>query len=110
MTSGRPWFLFPHAGGRHLRRHDSRESLSVCKRTVSLLPEFALPYLRPGVSVTALFLITRLLEGRTLAVAVLPRCPRRALWPFWVRRFRRQAEALAAALAAQITSHPQQIL
>src|ERR1017187_2417043 len=37
-----------------------------CQRTVSLLPEFALPYLRFGVSVVALFLIARLLEGRTL--------------------------------------------
>jgi Domain of unknown function (DUF6431) len=28
-----------------------------CKRTVSLLPDFALPYLRLGISVIALFLI-----------------------------------------------------
>ena len=34
---------------------------SVC-RTVSLLPEFALPYLRFGVAVIALFLIARLLS------------------------------------------------
>src|SRR5580704_6751066 len=37
-----------------------------CRRTVSLLPEFALPYLRSSVSVIALFLIARLLHGQTL--------------------------------------------
>jgi len=42
-----------------------------CRRTVSLLPEFALPYLRFSVSVIALFLIARLLEGRTLVAAGL---------------------------------------
>jgi hypothetical protein len=41
----------------------------LCKRTVSLLPEFALPYLRFGISVIAVFLIARLLEGRTLVAA-----------------------------------------
>ena len=40
-----------------------------CKRTVSLLPEFALPYLRFGITVISLFLVARLLEGATLAVA-----------------------------------------
>jgi hypothetical protein len=34
-----------------------------CKRTVSLLPEFALPYLRFSITVIALFLIARLLAG-----------------------------------------------
>jgi hypothetical protein len=33
-----------------------------CKRTVSLLPEFALPYLRSSLTVIALFLIARLLR------------------------------------------------
>ena len=37
-----------------------------CQRTVSLLPEFALPYLRFSLTVIALFLIARLLSGQTL--------------------------------------------
>jgi len=80
-----------------------------CRRTVSLLPEFALPYLRFGVSVLAAFLITRLLEGRTLAAAAgaasQPHMPYQR-GQFWLRRFRRQAEALCAALAAQIAPMP----
>ena len=76
-----------------------------CKRTVSLLPEFALPYLRFGIGVIALFLVARLLLGLTLKAAVA--AARVAAMPyqrgqFWVRRFRRQAENLSAALAALI--------
>src|SRR5437764_9900613 len=37
-----------------------------CQRTVSLLPEFVLPYLRSSLAVIALFLITRLLLAGTL--------------------------------------------
>jgi hypothetical protein len=37
-----------------------------CRRTVSLLPEFVLPYLRSSLSVIALFLIARLLLTQTL--------------------------------------------
>jgi transposase-like protein len=81
----------------------------LCRRTVSLLPEFALPYLRFSVSVVAAFLIARLLEGRTLVAAALaasqPHMPYQR-GQFWVRRFRRQAEALCAALAAKITPVP----
>ena len=40
-----------------------------CKRTVSLLPEFALPYLRFSILVISLFLIARLLNGCTLQAA-----------------------------------------
>jgi hypothetical protein len=80
-----------------------------CKRTVSLLPEFALPYLRFSVSVIALFLLARLREGRTLVAAAVaasqPHMPYQR-GQFWVRRFRRQAEALCAALAAQMTPLP----
>jgi len=80
-----------------------------CRRTVSLLPEFALPYLRFSVSVIALFLMAHLLEGRTLGAAALaaaqPHMPYQR-GQFWVRRFRRQAEALGAALAAKITPMP----
>jgi transposase-like protein len=79
-----------------------------CQRTVSLLPQFALPYFRFSVVVIALFLRARLLEGRTLVaaavVASLPRMPYQR-GQFWVRRFRRQAEALCAALTA-LTAPP----
>lgn len=66
-----------------------------CKRTVSLLPRFALPYLRFGITVIALFLIARLLVGHTLGAAAvaatLPSMPYQR-GQFWVRRFRQQAE------------------
>jgi len=42
-----------------------------CRRAVSLLPEFALPYLRSSVAVIALFLVARLLHAKTLAAAKL---------------------------------------
>jgi len=81
----------------------------LCKRTVSLLPEFALPYLRFAVSVIAVFLIARLLEGRTLVAAAAAASQSHMPYQrgqFWIRRFRRQAEALCAALAAKITPLP----
>jgi hypothetical protein len=75
-----------------------------CGRTVSLLPEFALPYLRFSISVISLFLVARLLEGRTLkgaaAAAAQPDMPYQR-GQFWIRRFRMQAVALCAALAAR---------
>jgi len=70
----------------------------VCKRTVSLLPEFALPYLRFSVTAIALFLVARLLQAKTLAAALPPSAPYQR-GQFWTRRFRAQAEALCAALA-----------
>jgi uncharacterized protein DUF6431 len=74
-----------------------------CKRTVSLLPEFALPYLRFGITVISLFLVARLLGGATLTAAAAKAV--QATMPyqrgqFWIRRFRCQAERLCAALAA----------
>src|SRR6185295_7312441 len=42
----------------------------LCQRTVSLLPDFALPWLRFSLTVISLFLVARLLQGRTLAAAV----------------------------------------
>jgi len=69
-----------------------------CQRTVSLLPEFALPYLRSSVPAIALFLIARLLHAQRLRAAQ-PAGPYQR-GQFWVRRFRRQAETLCAALAA----------
>jgi len=76
-----------------------------CRRTVSLLPEFALPYLRSSVTVIALFLMARLRRGRTLAEALPPASPyQRGQW--WVRRFRGQAESLCAALSALTAPAP----
>ena len=74
-----------------------------CKRTVSLLPEFALPYLRFSVSILSLFLAARLLQGATLAAAAAAAAQVAMPYQrgqFWVRRFQRQAEALGVALAA----------
>jgi hypothetical protein len=71
----------------------------VCRRTVSLLPEFALPYLRSSIAVIALFLVARLLEAKTLA-ASLPTSSPYQRGQFWLRRFRAQAQTLCVALAA----------
>jgi hypothetical protein len=74
----------------------------LCKRTVSLLPEFALPWLRFSVTVISLFLVARLLQGLTLAAAALaasqPAMPYQR-GQFWIRRFLKQAPALGVALA-----------
>ncbi len=72
-----------------------------CKRTVSLLPDFALPWLRFSVSVIALFLAARLLHGLTLVAAA--RAAAQIGMPyqrgqFWIRRFQKQAPALSLAL------------
>ncbi|MBI4893063.1 MAG: hypothetical protein HY821_20740 [Acidobacteria bacterium] len=74
----------------------------LCKRTVSLLPEFALPWLRFSLTVISLFLVARLLQGLTLAAAALAASQTAMPYQrgqFWIRRFRRQAPALAVALA-----------
>jgi transposase-like protein len=73
-----------------------------CQRTVSLLPQFVLPYLRSSLEVIALFLITRLLLAQTLdgAARTAPPPMPYQRGQFWIRRFRAQAEALCAALAA----------
>src|SRR5271169_2853299 len=70
-----------------------------CRRTVSLLPEFALPYLRSSVTVVALFLIARLLQAKTLAASLPPSSPYQR-GQSWLRRFRAHAAALCASLAA----------
>jgi len=62
-----------------------------CRRTVSLLPAFALPYLRSSVAVIAIFLIARLVHAKTLAAALPPAAPYQR-GQFWLRRFRAQAE------------------
>jgi hypothetical protein len=76
----------------------------LCHRTISLLPEFALPYLRFSIPVISAFLIARLLKGCTLkasaAAAAQPDMPYQR-GQFWIRRFRAQATALCAALVAR---------
>ena len=79
-----------------------------CKRTVSLLPEFVLPYLRSSIVVIALFLVARLLHTQTLSAAAraAQACMAYQRGQFWIRRFRNQAEGLCAALAALIRPAP----
>jgi transposase-like protein len=79
-----------------------------CQRTVSLLPEFVLPYLRSSLSVIALFLITRLLLTLTLSHAAQTAQPPMPYQrgQFWIRRFHAQAESLCAALAALVKPAP----
>jgi len=78
----------------------------LCRRTVSLLPDFALPYLRFGLSVIRLFLLARLLKGQSLRKAAdaagQPRMPYQR-GQFWIRRFQKQAAALCVALASLTT-------
>jgi transposase-like protein len=76
-----------------------------CKRTVSLLPSFALPWLRFSIPVIALFLVTRLLQGMTVLAAA--RAAMQSSMPyqrgqFWIRRFQKQAPALSPALASLV--------
>ena len=75
---------------------------NACRRTVSLLPEFILPYLRSSVMVIALFLIARLLGGQTIEAAARSAPPPMPYQrgQFWIRRLRAQAQTLCAALAA----------
>jgi len=81
----------------------------LCKRTVSLLPEFVLPYLRFSIQVIGLFLVSRLLHSRPLGAAAgaafqtnMPYQRGQA----WIRRFNQQATALCAALASLTTVAP----
>src|SRR5881397_964007 len=76
-----------------------------CQRTVSLLPEFVLPYLRSSLTVIALFLIARLLLAQTLNTAARTAPPPMPYQrgQFWIRRFRAQVETLCVALAALTT-------
>src|SRR6202162_5888277 len=73
----------------------------VCRRTVSLLPEFVFPYLRSHLSVISLFLITRVLLTQALNTAARTAPPPMPYQrgQFWIRRFRAQAETLCVALA-----------
>jgi len=79
-----------------------------CKRTVSLLPQFALPFLRFSIPVISLFLIARLLHGSTLQAsaqaAAQPAMPYQR-GQLWCRRFQQQATGLCLALAALTALH-----
>jgi hypothetical protein len=77
-----------------------------CKRTVSLLPEFALPWLRFSVLVIALFLVARLLTGLALTAAAQTAAQTGMPYQrgqFWIRRFQKQAPALSLSLASLAT-------
>lgn len=75
-----------------------------CRRTVSLLPEFALPYLRSSLAVIAWWLMVGLLPAAPPPAPVPPPMPYQR-GQFWLRRFRRQAESLCVALAT-LTAPP----
>ena len=75
-----------------------------CRRTVSLLPEFALPYLRFSITVIALWLLARL---RPLAPGqAAPTSTPYQRGQFWRRRFRACAPALCAALSILVAPAP----
>jgi hypothetical protein len=69
-----------------------------CLRTVSLLPEWALPFMRFSIPVIAGTVKARLMENRAWKVAV-PAAPYQR-GQHWVRRFTKQAGPLSAALTA----------
>jgi len=73
-----------------------------CRRTVSLLPQFILPYLRSSLTIIAPFLVARLLGGQTIEAAARTGPPPMPYQrgQFWIRRLRAQAKTLCAALAA----------
>ncbi len=73
-----------------------------CKRTVSLLPEFALPYLRFSIPVISLFLVARLLRVSRLRPPRGGRATRYALpaRPVLDPPFSKQAPPGCLALAA----------
>ena len=71
-----------------------------CRRTVSLLPECALPYVRFSIRVIAQTLKARLMEKRVWRATAANSTMPYQRGQHWVRRFRKQAEALSAAMAA----------
>ena len=70
-----------------------------CRRTVSLLPEFALPYFRSSVAVIALFLVARLLQAQDAPAALPPHVALSAR-PVLAAPFSPQAEPCALLLPA----------
>ncbi len=82
-----------------------------CRRTISLLPEFALPYIRSTITVLGLFLRARLLEHKTLERSAMDAGDSRIPYQRgqqWARRFCGQAAALSAALTA-LTNPPEAV-
>lgn len=78
-----------------------------CRRTVSLLPEFALPFLRSSLAVIAWWLVAHLLPAApTPTPTPTPPPMPYQRGQFWLRRFRRQAEALCATLATLTAPAP----
>lgn len=69
-----------------------------CLRTVSLLPEWALPFMRFSIPVIAKTVKARLMENWAWNAAA-PGTPYQR-GQHWVRRFAKQAEPISAALAA----------
>lgn len=70
----------------------------VCLRTVSLLPEWALPFMRFSIEEIARTVKARLMEHGEWKVAA-PGAPHQR-GQHWVRRFTQQAEGLSLAMAA----------
>jgi hypothetical protein len=68
-----------------------------CLRTVSLLPEWALPFMRFSIPVIAKTIERRLMEKQSWKMAAPAAPPQRG--QHWLRRFAQQAEPLSAALA-----------
>lgn len=75
-----------------------------CRRTVSLLPEWALPFMRFSLRVIARTVKARLMEKRAWKAAA-PEAPYQR-GQHWVRRFNKQAEPLSAAMAALTEAVP----
>jgi hypothetical protein len=78
---------------------------AACRRTVSLLPEFVLPYLRFTIRTMALFLKARLRERQTLTAAAEAAQSTMSYQrgQQWVDRFRQQAEGLSLSLTGLIS-------
>ncbi len=75
----------------------------LCQRTVSLLPEFVLPYVRFAISLIGRFLEAHLLKSQTLRQAAQQAGQEQMPYQRgqgWVSRFRRQARLLSASLVA----------
>ena len=81
----------------------------LCRRTVSLLPDFLLPYLRFSLPLVGRFLIARLRDGQTLQnsaeSAGLADMPYQR-GQHWIRRFRKQVTSVAVALVFLTTAVP----
>jgi hypothetical protein len=75
-----------------------RYRCGACLRTVSLLPAWTLPFMRFSIPVIASVVKARLSENMPWKVAA-PEAPYQR-GQHWVRRFKRQAEALSMAMAA----------